>query len=336
MNKRKQNFIFVAVLGLTLVSVLAGFELYNGMFNLVTAILCSVIFETIRVGCLWSLAVDRWTTRIVAVPVYVLVTLTCAFASVTSFHAKIVASHDAAMRPLKQEHSRRIDLIKRAYAKEAEIKLAELDGKIDICRQNLAKDPSQTYWKNRLDQRMTDRGTVVAARDSLLHAAPVENAEVWINAHAAILGLELKPVSSIVRGSLATTRAVTELWGISELTAKKIVSVIIVVTTECGILLLALLAGSGMEPYRTPNGKRLFKRLKAQFDHDEIKSFLEKCRAAIEETGKLPLTRQLSKKQRELHKIMSRSMVDLHDIEEMLNQCQVKSKRIQKISYLQS
>lgn len=301
MDRVRQYLMPFAVVGLTLISVTAGFRFYHTLFGLTTAILCCVVFETLRLACLWSLVVSGWFAKVLAIPIYAIVTLTCAFVAITSFHAEIIESHTEATKIMEQELAKRIDLVKRAYAQKVENDLKRLDEKIDQCNLKLAMRPNSGYWHNRLEQVHNERAAMMTTRENFFNTVPAENKKEWIDYQAAVLGLTLAPLSVSLHGSPAFTTAIQELWGITEIAAKKIVSIIIVTTSECGIILLSLLAKAKMSNDEKSN-RTVLAELRKRHDDTEIKAFLEKCKASLDKNGRLPLSRHLGKKQREMRR----------------------------------
>lgn len=303
MDRIRKYVILCAVVGLTLISVSAGFRFYHTLFGLVIAILCCVVFETLRLACLWSLVVTGWLAKVVAMPMYVMITMTCAFVAITSFHAEIIASYAQATKLTEQEIARRIGVIKHEYAKKVQNDLSKLDEEIDRCKRKLAFNQTAIYWKNRLEQLTTERQAIVKERDIFLDTMPTEKRKEWIEHHAATLGINFEPLPISLQGSAAMTIAIQELWSLPELAAKKIVSIIIVITTEFGIVLLSLLA-KGRGSANTPNGQPILEILRKKFDDTDIQKFMEKSEASFKKHGRLPLSQQLGKKQREIRKII--------------------------------
>ena len=303
MKQKRANLILVAVIGLTLISVSAGFRFYHCLFGLTTAILCCVIFETLRLGCLWSLVAMGWLSKAVAIPVYGLVTVTCGFVAIASFHAEIIESHTEALKSVEQEIFKRAEMVRREYAKHFQAEIRKLDERIDQCTQKLAWNPSSRYWQNRLEQITSARAALMAQRDSLLSTMPVSKRKEWVEYHAAVLGMQFEPLPTAQYGSVAMTAAIEELWGMNEIATKKIVSILIVVTTEFGIVLLSLLIQHSPSP-ATSKLDQLVEILKKRFDDDELKTFLEKCTVSLNKNGRLPSSQQLGKKQREMRKLI--------------------------------
>lgn len=303
MKQKRANLILAAIIGLTLISVSAGFRFYYYLFGLTTAILCCVIFETLRLGCLWSLVAMGWLSKAVAIPVYGLVTVTCGFVAIASFHAEIIESHTDALKSVEREISKRVEMVRQEYAKHFQTEIHRLDERIDQCKQKLAWNPSSRYWQNRLEQVTSARAALMAQRDSLLSTMPASKRKEWVEYHAAVLGMQFEPLPAAQHGSVAMTTAIEELWGMSEIATKKIVSILIVVTTEFGIVLLSLLIQHAPSP-ATSKLDQLVEILKKRFDHEELKAFSEKCTTSLSEHGRLPASQLLGKKQREIRKLI--------------------------------
>ena len=313
MKQKRANLILAAIIGLTLISVSAGFRFYHYLFGLTTAILCCVIFETLRLGCLWSLVAMGWLSKAVAIPVYGLVTVTCGFVAIASFHAEIIESHTEALKSVEQEIFKRAEMVRREYAKHFQAEIRKLDERIDQCTQKLAWNPSSRYWQNRLEQITSARAALMAQRDSLLSTMPVSKRKEWVEYHAAVLGMQFEPLPTAQYGSVAMTAAIEELWGMNEIATKKIVSILIVVTTEFGIVLLSLLIQHSPSP-ATSKLDQLVEILKKRFDDDELKTFLEKCTVSLNKNGRLPSSQQLGKKQREMRKLIVESNLNADEM----------------------
>lgn len=319
MTRNKEKLILLGVIGLSLISVTAGFNFYHTLFGMAIAILCTLIFETLRVACLWSLVVEGWLLgKIIAVPIYSLTAITCAFAAITSFHAEIIASHATAMKPVEEEIGRRIELVKRAYVTTIGEEIGRLDERIDQCKRKLALNPESHYWKNRLIQLDGERQLMIANRDSFLSVIPQQGREAWLSSQAALLGLEFEPLPQPAHGSIAFSQAIQELWGISELAGKKAVSIIIVLTTELGIVLLSLLAQGRV--IMADSRQKLLKELRKKFEDTEIRAFVAKCAESLEKKQRLPYMRELGKHQREVRRHIIRNGSTEQEIMELVLQ----------------
>ena len=163
-------------------------------------------------------------------------------------------------------------------------------------------NPRKIHWKNRLIQRKAQRDSLVAQRDRFLSEIPQDDRERWISKHAAWLGMELEPIPATVRGSSTTTEAIEKIWHLSEASAKRVVGLIIIVTVEIGIVLLAFLIRYGTQSDDSANhyDHQALKTLRKRFSDEIIKRFLEK----FLDYGRMPPSRKLSLKQREIRKFL--------------------------------
>lgn len=317
MTRNKKKLILLGVIGLSLISVTAGFNFYHTLFGIAIAILCTMIFETLRVACLWSLVVEGWLLgKIIAIPIYTLTAITCAFAAITSFHAEIIASHSAAMKPVEDEIGKRIELVKRVYVTTIAKEIGRLDERIDLCKRKLALNSESHYWKNRLIQLDGERQLVIANRDSFLSVIPQRGREAWLSSQAALLGLKFERLPQPAHGSIAFSQAIQELWGISEVAGKKVVSIVIVLTTEFGIVLLSLLAQSHVS--LIDSKEKLLKELRKRFEDAEIRGFIAKCAESLEKKQRLPYARELSKLHREVRRHIIRNRSTEREIMELV------------------
>lgn len=304
MDKTRRYFLMLAVFGLTSISVMSGYGFYASLFGVKKAVVLVLVFETIRLGCIWSLMIYGWIRNTVAGFVYALIALTCSFSAVSNFTASIMEQERKKSILYEKEISRRIDFIKRAYVeKKVSGDLMKIEDKINTCKIRLAKSrPDSQYWKNRLIQRKAQRDSLVAQRDRFLSEIPQDDRERWITKNVAWLGLELEPIPVTLRGSSTTTEAIEKIWHLSEASAKRIVGLIIIVTVEIGIVLLAFMTrcGTGSDDSANHYDHRALKALRKRFSDEVIKRFLEK----FLDCGWMPPSRKLSLKQREIRKFL--------------------------------
>ncbi|KAA3656668.1 MAG: hypothetical protein DWQ10_14890 [Calditrichaeota bacterium] len=319
----KKILLMTLLIGLTLISLMAGFNFYETLFGLSTAIICSIVFESLRLGCLWGIALPGWSSKGVALPLYILVAGSCSFAAITQFHAEIIEQYAKERKPYEQETSRRIAEIKKAYAEQVNVKIADLEDRMNICNRKLASNPKYSYWNNRLDQLKDQHANAIAARDSFLLYIPVEKVDQWIAAQAANLGLDFQSISIGSQNSVSITTAIQELWGLSTIDAKKIVSVIIVTTTEAGIVMLSFVLAYGFvgaksqQPHQSQPADipiEITQELITKFSHDEINQFIQKCQTSIHKYGRLPYARELGKKQRLMRQYLIDQNMDLNEL----------------------
>jgi len=139
--------------------------------------------------------------------------------------------------------------------------------------------------------------------DSILAYIPEENIEQWIEREAAKYGYKREIELDEYGKSWAVSESVREVWNVSGTAAKKLTAIIIVIGVEFGILMLALLS---REPSTQTNfGSGRLRPLIREFGKDAIQDFISESRDAFFETGKLPMARDLSRKDREIRKFIA-------------------------------
>lgn len=103
--------------------------------------------------------------------------------------------------------------------------------------------------------------------------------------------------------------------------------------TECGIILLSLLVNDKKVDQRSVSnsiisklsGKNiLINTLQDKFSDEEIRSFLAKCKSCLGENGRLPYTRELGSKHREMRKLTTELHINNLDFELFLNEFLIK------------
>ena len=296
----KYAFAFLAV-GFTFISAYNGFSFYRIIFNLFTAILITTVFEIARLSSLLSLFRLEGRKKIFSAMIYVIVASVCAFASINSFTSKVIEQN------LKEEkeYEIRIHEIKKAYSERMEKKLEALNRDINYLENMIAKYPDRDYWKRRLLQIQINRDNLIAKRDEFLTANP-ENPREWIQRNSAKLGLDLKLRKESGK-IMSVNSALKELWGLEKVTAQKMMGIILTLTIELSILLLALLS-SGRTKSDESGGivseKDLVKILGSRFDEDAVRKFISVSRDYFRRKGKLPPLRKLSPKLRPIRRAM--------------------------------
>jgi hypothetical protein len=229
--------------GLTLISMQSGFYFYTILFGLSTAILATGVFEILRLATLLFLSLNLETPKkAVAAVLYVMVAFICAFAATSSFHARIIQSHQRDILPYTTEIEGRVGIVQQKYAQIYAKKIDVIEEKIDICKKKTILLPESTYWPKRLAQVLEDRHAAVQERDSLISSVPESHIDAWVKRHAAITDVTFEALPLSKYGAAAITAAVQELWDIGELSVKKLMALAIVLAIEIGIILLAVFA----------------------------------------------------------------------------------------------
>lgn len=104
---------------------------------------------------------------------------------------------------------------------------------------------------------------------------------------------------------MVTTFAFSELWGVTDLAFKKMPVSIVVITTECGIVLLSLLAKGGFQNQQVPTADQLIKQLESQFDRARLPLFSKNVKARLLKE-QVAFARALSRGQLEMRKITTK------------------------------
>ncbi|MCA9731893.1 MAG: hypothetical protein H6696_05600 [Deferribacteres bacterium] len=318
-----QKYILaIVVVGLTMISIDAGFSLYMSLLGIGMALLISIIFEIFRLVCLYALVNNQLLSRMFSVPLYVLIASVCALAAITSLHTKITSAENTIQYPLEMEQNRRIALIKQVYVQKATKQINEIDKKIDVCKRKLAWNEHAGYWQRRLEQLENEKRMILDVQDRFLKSTPLIERDKWIAEYAAKLNLTFKPLEQMDGGSSAVTSTIHQMWGITTLQAKKIVSSLVVLVTEIGIVVLSLILKGNVvrrarvvvkktEKQVIPNRKTTskfqmsqseYKELSGQFSEAEIVTFVAANNDVLQKHGRLPYARELSKRQREIRK----------------------------------
>jgi hypothetical protein len=261
-----------------------------------------------------------WKSRIAVLPLYILIAGTCFLAAITSFQARIIESQEKAMRPINDVRNNNLIRIKSAIASQNSKQLDELDSKIDVCQRKLAWNPQSHYWQNRFGQLTTLRQRLVASRDSLLSILPQDVNDEWLATQAAMFDVTLQSLPAQAGSAVATTQAIRELWGVSEMQAKRIISLVIAVSVECAIVLLSLLSigDRKVAPKKKPQSGGLLQRLRQEYSDTHIRQFLEKNQASLATHGRPPLVSELGRAQRKMRQVMRGSKLNEAVIQEIL------------------
>ena len=287
----KAAFALLA-LGFTLISALNGLEFYKILFGFQTAVLITSVFETARVACLFRFAGSGSLRDWIAIPIYVVVAGVCAFASINSFGAKVARQGYAEEAALKAQ----VEMIKKSYAAKMEDKLKASNKDIVYAEAMTAQFPESDYWSRRLGQLVTSRDAVKAERDAFLSETP-EDLEKWVNAKVALLGLKSEAPSKESEEMRSVTSTLGETWKMSRARAQKLVGVIVTITIELSILLLAFLSAGGRRRGENANvmeSNDFITGLNEKHGEKAVRKFFAAAAVHYRKTAKLPPLRRLS------------------------------------------
>lgn len=286
--------------GLTFLSMQAGFHFYNSLFGHTIAWTASLVFESLRFSTLYSILYLKGTKKAIGWLLYIFIALTCSFAAISSFHARILQSQKNEQSMIQHKLQPQIDLVKSRYVARADSLLSLIDSDVKYCERKLAADPTSQYWANRLDQIKQKKNQISTELDSILTTATTTDPVLWLSKHSAQVGVSLNftdnQSSTFLIGS-----SIQQVIGLSEFKAKKLVAIIITCAVELGILLLALLSQTigTSDPDRRKN---IWLTLAKYFDMNAIIRFRDSHCGYYLENHTLPNNRHLSKVHRKIKK----------------------------------
>ena len=321
MVKRYLKFVFAGLsIGLTAISMKGGYYFYVNLFDVSTAILAVSVFEILRLVLLYIMVSWHGGQKAVAVPIYILVAIMCAFAAAASYHAKILQKYESDTASYRTELQNRANQIKTAYAQKENERIDAIEADMVQAEKNKALKPYSSYWRTRYDQLATNYDSLVTRRDSFLSEAPKEDIEVWISHHASIFNINFEPLANQKYGSSMVTTALQELWHVSDVRVKKVVAVIFVVALECTIILLAFFAHTfRIESFEEKDKViELIHQLRSEFDEILLNKFIDKAHTCFLIYGRLPSSKDLSRNLRPVRNIVSKNL-DKSDISKFMN-----------------
>jgi hypothetical protein len=196
--------------------------------------------ETTRIASLFKFLHTRTgkAAGALTVTAYILTAGVSAWGAINSFTTEVI------QKEIKSsfDETAKIHLIKTAYSKKIEEKISLLEKEVFKMQTATAKYPKSKYWINRLSQAVTNRHELITQCEKFLNEQPKgEEIEKWIQANSAKLGLKIEQPSQEKESLKSVPQALKELWGIEAGTAKKIIGIVITLTVEAGILILAFL-----------------------------------------------------------------------------------------------
>lgn len=317
-EKRIKRLLFWISIALTFISLHAGFDFYKAMFGLSVAILTSFTFETLRIATLFGLAKKSGIHRTFSYALYIGVALVCSFASVASFHAKIIENYRIDTENMRKRQEMEIREIKQKQVEARNSRLESLEKDITWCNMKIAKNPGSDYWPVRLNQIEEKKRLVSAMYDSLLSFVPEKNVEIWIEKESLIYGIERSYDLDENGKSWAVTKALNEIWNVSDIAAKKIAAIIIVLGVELGILMLAILSKDEKQRHLPKNNGRLA-ALTEKFGEESVVGFLEAYREQYQKNGRMPHSSSLSRKMRRIKEEVMKLKLTKNEICNLMN-----------------
>ncbi len=293
-----------------MISAWNGFNFYKVLFGLSIAILISVTFEVARFACLfWYMHQDR-RTGFLTIILYLITASVCAFASINSFTSEVIKRD----RLNEKTYQEQIYKIRQSFGKKAAERVAAFNKDITYLQNMVAKYPGRKYWQRRLSQIVSNQDKFITERDRFLNTNP-KSPEQWIRVQSALLGLELKESQESSEEIISVTQALRELWGLDKVTAQKIMGIVVTLTVELSILLLAILATTKEKPMiAAPNESLahndLLSSLQAKFGESKVRSFLAFSKNHFNKIGKLPANSHLNRNLRPIKRFIENQALD--------------------------
>ena len=317
--EKKLKYIFAVLsVGLSLISLKSGFNAYQETIqDLTMTILAIFVFEALRLSMLYPLVWWEFRRKMIALPLYLLISFICGAASTTSFFNEIEHSRLAIIEVRNNELDRRIGSIKQNYAVVYKKELIKVDNEKDQLNQKIIAKPWIQSYKKNLELSSQKHDLLITERDSLLSYWPQNDKEEWISHHAAILGLTFEPLPVANIGS-SMARAIQELFGVTFYTAQKFVAITLTLGIEFGILILAIFSSFCTKP-RSKNkpkkirqvtwtGNGIIKELNNKYGREVIVKFVDKAYPFFLEQGRLPSTSGLNKNLRSIRSFVAQNI----------------------------
>lgn len=293
MEKQRSHKITFSVLaiGFTLLSAWNGMDFYRMMFGMYLSITITSVFETSRLVCLFRMVRSGKLKELLSVPLYVVIALVCAFASINSFNARIIQQNMVEEKELDAQ----VQEIKKAFAAQIKEELAPVSRDITWSENQISKAQQNDYWKRRREQFLTNRDEIIRSRDLFLGEDP-EDKERWIKANSARLGIDTKALTQETDEIRSVRLALKDMWGLTKLTSQKLVGVIVTFVIELSIILMAFLSDrdprhAGRKINRAAKRKTISK---ARSPEDRIEKFVANYRDYFRNNGTLPPLRKIS------------------------------------------
>lgn len=234
--KIKNIFISLSI-GLTFISLFAGFTLYQSLFGIGLAILISCIFEVLRLSSLYSFKQFKGIFKAITILLYILIAGTCFTASVLSFNSKIIENEDKYKESIKTQMIADIHTIKESYSKKIDNDIAILEeskNKLEILQ---SKYPSKTDYQLKIAQRIEKINELNNKREEFFES--VKETPEWISNQKAILGIAETNEYKNLKSPIA--RASQESLGFDENQLQKVFGFVLTLIIEMGIVLLGVL-----------------------------------------------------------------------------------------------
>ena len=131
MLRKFPKYVFISLsAGLTFISLQAGFHFYQSLFGLTIAWTASVVFESLRFSTLYFILYQKGKQKLIGSILYAFIALTCSFAAISSFHARILENQQNELQNLKQQLQPQIEKLKQRYVAKMDSLVQKIDNDI--------------------------------------------------------------------------------------------------------------------------------------------------------------------------------------------------------------
>lgn len=232
---------FVLSIGLTFVSLITGFYLYNAMFTLSTAVLICIVFEILRLSSLYAISAFYGVSKYIVCLLYVIIAFICFFASVISLDTQIIQKSNMHMAQIEKQVETDLFKIRISYSKKYDEELEKLIEKKDVFQRKIAANPKSKYYETRIEQTNIEIESLNNERQNKLNElsfGKINRNE--IKTHLSILGIsdggiyDSKDISEF-------QEALNGIFSLDVLQLQKLIGYSLAFGIESGILLLAIL-----------------------------------------------------------------------------------------------
>jgi len=242
MNYKRYLFFSLSV-GLSIISLVAGFSIFKVFFGVKTAFLIATVLELLRLSSLYSISTFKKYYKFVALSLYVLVAIVCFTSATISFNADIIDKNrditltnnktlDADLYIIKQTYSQKID----KEIKVIKVLLASTEKKYT------AWNKSKTY-KRRIDLYNDKINKLINNKEKFLNKYNNSNIDKnWILSQKAILNIDTGNKKEEVIEINGIEQATKEFLNIDKITFQKIIGISLAIVIEIGIILLMLIS----------------------------------------------------------------------------------------------
>lgn len=232
-----RNLFLTLSVGLSILSLQAGFHLYMTFFGLGMAIVFASVLELLRLSSLFTFGRFGISYKIIAGITYTMVASFCFTVAVISFNSQVMEKEEIRLKSLERDMSGDIFEIRKAYSIKVDEEIEKIKLELKDAERYASLRSESPIWTRRINILKDKILEINTKRDEYLKIEPTIE---WINSQKAILGI--KTIEGVYDKENLTSieLAVMKFLGVSHVTFQKMLGFAIAVMIELGIILLAL------------------------------------------------------------------------------------------------